>query len=98
EFTMLEAYQAYGDYFTMMDLVEQLFREAALAVRGSLLFEFQGRELDMATPWRRSRLDELVSEAAGRTLTLSDEAGLRAAADEHHVLVEKGWAPGKILA
>ena len=98
EFTMLEAYQAYGDYFTMMDLVEQLFREAALAVRGSLLFEFQGRELDMATPWRRSRLDELVSEAAGRTLTLSDEAGLRAAADEHHVYVEKGWAPGKILA
>src|SRR6266536_5231319 len=38
EFTMLEAYRAYGDYEDMMDLAESLVKEAALAVRGSLLF------------------------------------------------------------
>src|SRR5204862_5072709 len=46
EFTMLEAYQAYGTYEDMMDLYQALIPEAALAVRGALRFEYQGRPLD----------------------------------------------------
>src|SRR5204863_2117945 len=44
EFTMLEFYQAYGDYEDMMELAEALVKEAALAVRRSLSMEYQGRE------------------------------------------------------
>ena len=53
EFTMLEAYQAYGDYETMMELVESLVKAAALAVRDSLRFEYRGREMDLESTWRR---------------------------------------------
>ena len=98
EFTMLEAYQAYGDYTDVMDLTEELVRESALAVRGTLALSFQGRALDLATPWRRERLDALVSEAVGREATLEDAEGLRAIAEERGVHVDEGWPAGNVLA
>jgi lysyl-tRNA synthetase class 2 len=65
EFTMLELYEAYGDYHSMMEIGQDLIREAALAVRGSLRFDYQGREVDLGAEWRRVTLLELVSEATG---------------------------------
>jgi lysyl-tRNA synthetase class 2 len=53
EFTMLEAYQAYGNYETMMRLVEELICEAAKALIGSLQFEFRGKPIDLTPPWER---------------------------------------------
>lgn len=63
EFTMLELYQAFGDYYTMAELLEGIVRVAAMAVRGTLKFEYQGRELDLESPFRRVRLVDLVREA-----------------------------------
>src|SRR6266496_3507400 len=74
EFTMLEAYLAYGTYEDMMELAEALIREAALAVRGSLRFECQGRELDLESSWRRISLLDSVSEVVGETVTLDRSA------------------------
>jgi len=51
EFTMLEAYQAYGNYETMMRLVETLICDAAKALTGSLEFEFRGQRIDLTPPW-----------------------------------------------
>ncbi|HEY3209000.1 MAG TPA: lysine--tRNA ligase [Actinomycetota bacterium] len=96
EFTMLEAYLAYGTYEDMMELAEALIREAAMAVRGSLRFQYQGRELDFEPPWRRITLLEAVSEAVGETVTL-DRASLEKLAERMDVSVEPGWGPGKIL-
>jgi lysyl-tRNA synthetase, class II len=96
EFTMLEAYQAYGDYEDMMELVEALVREAALAVRGALRFEYQGREMDLESPWRRVTMLELVSEAMGEEVTL-DRPDLATLADSHGVHVAAAWGPGKIV-
>jgi lysyl-tRNA synthetase class 2 len=96
EFTMLEAYQAYGTYEDMMELAEALMREAALAVRTSLRFEYQGRELNLEPPWRRVTLLEAVSEALGESLTL-DRAALVEAAERANVAVELEWGAGKIL-
>jgi lysyl-tRNA synthetase, class II len=96
EFTMLEAYLAYGTYEDMMDLAEALVREAARAVRGSLRFEYQGRELDLESPWRRIGLLEAVSESVGEAVTL-DPAALAKLADRLGVEVDPGWGPGKIV-
>ena len=96
EFTMLEAYQAYGDYDDMMELVESLVRRAALEVRGSLRFPFLDHEMDFETPWRRVTLLELVSEAVGREVSL-DRPDLGALADAAGVHVDPGWGPGKIV-
>jgi lysyl-tRNA synthetase class 2 len=95
EFTMLEAYQAYGDYEDMMDLAETLIREAALAVRGSLRFEYRGRPLDLEPSWRRASLLDLLSEALGEAVEL-DQRSLESAAARHGLEVDPAWGPGKI--
>ncbi|MGC9529654.1 MAG: lysine--tRNA ligase [Candidatus Bipolaricaulaceae bacterium] len=65
EFTMLEAYQAYADYHDAMDLAEGLVERCALAVSGGVRLEYEGREIDLARPWRRVPLLELVADATG---------------------------------
>ena len=96
EFTMLEAYQAYGDYGTMMDLGQALIREAALAVRGSLRFSYQGREVDLESEWPRRTMLELVSEATGEQVTL-DRDDLGELAARYGIEVEPSWGPGKLV-
>ena len=96
EFTMLEVYRAYGDYETMMELGEALIRAAALAVRGSLTFEFQGRALDLASPWRRVSVLEAVSQATGEEITL-ERPDLVDLARRHGVEPKPGWGPGKLV-
>jgi lysyl-tRNA synthetase class 2 len=95
EFTMLEVYEAYGDYLSMMDLGQTLVREAARAVRGSLRFTHRGRELDLGSEWRRVSLLELVSEATGEDISL-DRPDLAEVAEAHGVDVLPSWGPGKI--
>jgi lysyl-tRNA synthetase class 2 len=95
EFTMLEVYQAYGDYFTMMDLTGDLVRETALAVRGTTVVPFRNRELDLGGEWKRITVLGSVSEAAGEEVTL-DHPDLAALAGRHDVNVDPAWGPGKI--
>jgi len=97
EFTMLEVYQAYADYEQMMGLVEDLVRESATAVRGSLRFDYQGRAMDLESPFRRVRLDALVGEAIGRPASLDDPGALREAAMAHSLHLDLAWPPGKVL-
>lgn len=95
EFTMLEVYQAYGDYFSMMELGQALIRAAALEVRGSLRFEYQGRPLDLESEWRRATLLDLVSEATSEEITL-ERTDLGDIASRHGIEVHPTWGPGKI--
>jgi lysyl-tRNA synthetase, class II len=97
EFTMLEAYQAYGTYEDMMDLAEALIRRTALAVRDSLRLTYQGRGVDLESPWRRVTLAEAVSEAVGEAVQHDDLDGLRAVAARADVDVNPAWGPGKVL-
>jgi lysyl-tRNA synthetase class 2 len=96
EFTMLEAYLAYGSYEDMMELAEALIREAALAVRGSLRFEYQGRALDLGRAWRRISLLDAVSDEVGETVTL-DRPSLAKLAERLDVAIEPEWGAGKVL-
>ncbi len=71
EFTMLEAYQAYGDYQTMMELVESLVCHVAENVLGTLFVEHKDsagqviRTIKLTPPWRRAKYKDLVRERAG---------------------------------
>jgi lysyl-tRNA synthetase class 2 len=64
EFTMLEWYEAYADYEDTMARVEDLVATVARETTGSTRVAFQGREIDLAPPWRRLRLVEAL-EAEG---------------------------------
>jgi lysyl-tRNA synthetase class 2 len=96
EFTMLEFYMAYGDYEDMMRLAERLVRAAALETRGTLKFDYQDRELDLETPWRRVTVLELVSEAVGEEITL-DRTDLPELAEKHGIGVDPAWGPGHVV-
>jgi lysyl-tRNA synthetase class 2 len=96
EFTMLEAYQAFGDYETMMELGQGLVVAAARAVRGSLRFEYGGRELNMEGEWPRVTVLGSVSEAAGEEITL-DRPDLSGLAERLSIDVHPSWGPGKIV-
>ena len=71
EFTMLEAYQAYGDYETMIELVQSLICHVAERTVGTLKIEHKDpegkviRTIDLTPPWRRVKYKELVREKAG---------------------------------
>jgi lysyl-tRNA synthetase class 2 len=103
EFTMLEAYQAYGDYTTMMELSEALVRESARAVNpimgraeDDLTIPWRGKEIDLAPPFRRLEMLAAVSAATGEVITL-DRTDLGAIAERHGVAVDGSWGPGKIV-
>jgi lysyl-tRNA synthetase class 2 len=97
EFTMLEVYQAYADYFVMMELVEALVVAAARAVNGSPVAKVGGREVDLTPPFRRVRVDDLVARTLGIEVSLDDPDGLRRSAGEHGVHLDPAWPPGKVL-
>ncbi|HQO38834.1 MAG TPA: lysine--tRNA ligase [Spirochaetota bacterium] len=65
EFTMLELYQAYADYNDMMNLAEELIVSTAIAVNGSTRVSFDGKEIDIKTPWKRIKVTDAIKEYAG---------------------------------
>ena len=75
EFTMLEVYQAYGDYETMMDLAQGMVVSIAESIADSLLIKrHDGQEIDLTPPWRRVTYHELIEERIGKEwFTLTPE-------------------------
>ena len=66
EFTMLEVYEAYGNWETMADLIEEMITAVAQNVFGTLEISHpSGRKINLKRPWRRVRMDELVYERTG---------------------------------
>lgn len=104
EFTMLELYQAYADYTDMMTLTEELTAVAAVAATGGTEVTVGDRSLDLAPPWRRVTMTELVTGLIGRELPPTGDAGSASAAewrteaDRLGVETEADWSAGRICA
>jgi lysyl-tRNA synthetase class 2 len=65
EFTMLEVYQAFGDYQSMMELTEQIFSGAIQALGGSHILPWGDTQIDFSTPFARKTYDDLIAEHTG---------------------------------
>jgi len=99
EFTMMECYWAYADYEDIMDLVERLFAELALAVHGSTEFAFGDKEISFKGPFKRVPMPDAVKEATGIDfLSLKTDEEARAAAKAAGFEVEKDWTWGECLS
>jgi lysyl-tRNA synthetase, class II len=102
EFTMLEAYQAYGDQFTIARLIQDLIVGVADAL-GSRQVESHDRTgapvtIDLDGEWRWLPVYDAVSEAVGEPVTLQTPAErLRWLADEHGVELEPGLDADRIV-
>ncbi|NTU71071.1 MAG: lysine--tRNA ligase [Coriobacteriia bacterium] len=98
EFTMLEAYQAYGNMASMMDLTEGIITSAASEVLGTLDVEYQGTTVSLASPWRRATMTELTTAAAGEDVSFARSIEeLCALCDKHEVPFEKSFGKGKLI-
>ena len=99
EFSMLEAYQAYGDYNTMAELTRTLVLESARAVGRTVIPARDGSYIDLEEPWRQATLFELVSERLGEEVdvTTSHET-LTKYADRHGVELQRTGTPGVALS
>ena len=98
EFTMLELYQAYGDYRDAMELTEQLVAYLATELCGGTVLTYGDRELDLTPPWRRATMFELIEEHAGLRVDLGTPVDeLRRLAVEREIPVEDSWGPGKSI-
>jgi lysyl-tRNA synthetase, class II len=98
EFTMMECYQAYADYTTMMTLVEQVYATCAEAALGSLQLTYQGNPVDLTPPWRRVTMRDLVLQTSGVDIYLhGDLASLRGRIAELGLKVEPHPTWGKMV-
>lgn len=99
EFTLLEAYQALGDYHDMMDLVEAICSNAAIDAIGRTEIDVDGQKVDLKAPWKRITMADLIKEVTGETMHPSmplEEA--RAICDRHEVEYEDFWGSGRLMA
>ena len=98
EFTMLELYWAYADHTDVMELTENLVAGVAAEVCGSTTVAYDGREVDLAPPWRRATMDEVIAEHAGAEVSLdTPRPELAARCDSLGIATEDGWGAGKLL-
>jgi lysyl-tRNA synthetase class 2 len=98
EFTMLEAYGAYGDYDTMADLTRTMIVNAAAAIGVSEIPGPGDVAIDLTGEWRSATLHDLVSDAVGEPVSVdTDAATLRRIAASRAVALQPGWDAGEIV-
>ena len=98
EFTMMEVYQAYGDYQSMMSLTENLVAYVAQEVLGTTKITYQGTEIDLTPQWRRMTMIDAVKEYSGVDFNLiqTDEEAIKVA-KEHHIPLENATTRGQVI-
>ncbi len=98
EFTLLELYEAYTDYYGMMDLTEEMFRTVAKNVLGTAVISYDGQEIDLESPFKRLTMLDAVKEYTGIDFNeVPDDDAARALADKHDVHIEKFFKKGEII-
>jgi lysyl-tRNA synthetase class 2 len=97
EFTILEFYVAYKDYFWMMEITEQLLEKAALATNGRTNVMTGDREIEFKAPYRRISIYEAIQENSGTDISNMDEDQLRDFCKSKHIHVEKSMGKGKLI-
>lgn len=98
EFTLMELYQAYTDYYGMMDLTENMFRHVAGEVCGTTTVPYGDVEIDLGSPFARMTMTEAVKKYAGVDFDeIKDTAEAKQIADEKGVHYEDRHTKGDIL-
>jgi len=97
EFTVLEWYTAYKDYFWMMETTEQLFEKIALALHGTTVVTVGDKTIDFKAPFKRISIHDAIKENTGIDVSGLDEEGLRAVCKQLHIDVPTNIGKGKLI-
>ncbi len=96
EFTAIEWYEAYVDYYYLMDQVEDLFKHLAKDM-DQAIFEYDGHAIDLTKPFHRATMAELVQQYAGVDLSSADESTLLEVCRKNSVDVSSNANYGQLL-
>jgi lysyl-tRNA synthetase class 2 len=97
EFTVLEIYVAYKDYFWMMNFVENMIEKVALALHGKTDVTLGDKTINFASPYRRLPMLDAIKEYAGVDVAGMDEDQLREVCNKLNVHTEKSMGAGKLI-
>ncbi len=97
EFTILEWYTAYKDYFWMMEITEQMLEKIALAIHGTTDVQVGDTTISFKAPFKRISIFEAVKENTGIDISTMDEAGLRDVCKKLKIDVPTNIGKGKLI-
>ena len=97
EFTVLEWYTAYKDYFWMMETTEQLMEKVALALHGTTKVKVGDKELDFKAPFKRVTIFDAIKEITGIDMSKMNEDELRKVCKQLQVHTEPSMGKGKLI-
>lgn len=97
EFTVMEIYVAYKDYFWMMDFTEEMLELVALTLHGTTKVQVGDREIDFARPYRRVTMADAIREYTGFDIHGKTEDELRAACKQLGIEVDDTMGKGKLI-
>lgn len=97
EFTVLEYYVAYKDYFWMMDFTEKLFEKIALALHGTTEVKVGDNIISFKAPFKRVSILDAIKEATGEDVSEMHEVFLRGVCKKYHIEVDGSMGKGKLI-
>lgn len=97
EFTQMELYVAYKDYFWMMDTVEEMVERVAIALNGTTQIQVGENLIDFKRPWKRFTMFEAIEHFTGIDISNMNEAELRETAIKLNVPIDDSMGKGKLI-
>lgn len=97
EFTMIEFYQAYADFYDMMDVVEELYNHTAKKIFGTTTFTWGSHQIDFKRPWERLSVTEALKKHAKLDTEKMSEAELIKLVKQHHIQIEGKPTKAKMI-
>jgi lysyl-tRNA synthetase class 2 len=97
EFTVLELYVAYKDYYWMMDLTEELIEKIAIQLHGKTEVQVGDKIIDFKRPFKRVTMFDSIKEFTGIDISEMDETKLRDVCKQLHIEVDANVGKGKLI-
>jgi lysyl-tRNA synthetase class 2 len=97
EFTQMEIYVAYKDYFWMMELTEQMIEKIAIDLHGTTKVQMSDHIIDFKTPFRRLSILDAIKEYTGFDLSAMDEDEMRETCKKLEVPTDPSMGKGKMI-
>lgn len=97
EFTQVELYVAYKDYYWMMDLVEEMVEKVAIALHGTTEVQVGQHTISFQRPWKRFTMFEAIEHYTGINIGEMDEVQLRATCKSLNIDVDDSMGKGKLI-
>ena len=97
EFTILELYVAYKDYFWMMELTESLIEKVCLELHGKTKVEFDSKKIDFKAPYERISITEAIIKYTGYDISGKNESELRSICKDLNIDIDDSMGEGKLI-